>query len=142
MKQDEIMGLLQEAAHPACSHERHNQIASLLCRGTAVQAINSEDQDYAQGIRHVVVSVFTDVAANRRQALPGLFPLFALYCSNRFEEVAHAGHVQYWLMDADTAVELGSYTLPKDQEPTFKLSISPDLLEETVDLGAMPIPTS
>lgn len=99
MKQEKVMALLQEASKPACSPARFNQIAFELQDATIPESNEAGDEgDRATGFRQVINDVLHDVVTNRPQALPGLFPLFALFCGDRGERFCTAD-VDYSLMD-------------------------------------------
>jgi len=86
MKQQEIMSLLQEATtlSEKKNPQRLNEIQRLLNDAVFKETANSPKFDYPGAeLEMIVDALFVSIIRNQAQALPLLFPLFALLCGDR-----------------------------------------------------------
>ncbi len=85
MQQTRILELLKEASRQSCTIERFNQIQCEL--GSASAAMGPDGvyqiEGTVAGLQLVLDHLIVDAWENRRDMLPGLFPVFALISGDR-----------------------------------------------------------
>ena len=82
MKQSQIHDLLIEAANPACTAKRRNQIQILLDEAVVGAGLPDSDERL-EGMQVVLDTLYTSTLENRSYLLPTLLPVFALMCGDK-----------------------------------------------------------
>jgi hypothetical protein len=81
MDQLKIRDLLIEAANPECSERRINEIHCELGQATVM------DVEVEVGFQTLLDSLYVRTVQNRPELLPTLFPIFAIICGDREEDM-------------------------------------------------------
>ncbi len=100
MQQKRILELLQEASQPNCTLARANQIELELREGCPKhvdqenprggERENGYEEGRCDGHDEVINSLFVDTFEKRRELLPSLFPLFAMICGDKDDNMMRA----------------------------------------------------
>jgi len=89
MKQKEIKALLEEASQPYCSWQRRSQIQCMLVAALVAYRpmCGSAGIGRIEGFKLIIEKLYVDTLYYNPKCLPDLFPVFAMICGARGDDM-------------------------------------------------------
>ncbi len=97
MRQKEIKALLEEASQPDCPWQRRNQIQCRLVEALAMYrpVRGRAGIERAEQLKLLLEKLYVDTLKNYPRYLPKLFPVFAMICGDRDDDMIVADVAWY-----------------------------------------------